>query len=315
MTVKKTNAIYLTMVVVYLLMLCGLFVLAWVWPEIYYSIDFFMGNMLSELAVVVPVLLLVPILKGRDRFGDLFGLHKVKISTMLLTILYTALIAPLATVLNMISMLFVDNVVAESADDILAQPWYVTFLIVAVAAPLCEELVFRGAFYHGYRKSRNLVGAMLISSLLFGLAHLNFNQAPYAFGLGVMFALLCEATGSIWPTFLAHMIFNGFNVALVYLEDRIFGEELAQIEDMAYSQQEIMASIMVFAVIALITTTLALILVSRIAQNEHRYSFLRVVWGTRHNHAEQIFTWPLAVGIILCLAYMIGTELMVYFYY
>ena len=103
-------------------------------------------------------------------------------------ILYTFLMGPLTTLLNAISMLFVDNAVVSISGGVLNLPFLLTFFLMAVFGPVCEELCFRGVVYRGYLKSGNVVGAVLLSSLLFGLMHMNFNQAPYAFAIGVSMA-------------------------------------------------------------------------------------------------------------------------------
>ncbi|MCR5716144.1 MAG: CPBP family intramembrane metalloprotease [Lachnospiraceae bacterium] len=304
MTVKKTNALFLTIVVINLLLVFAMIFYYLLFPNEPLP-DFQTNILLSEGIMFVPALLLLFVMKGQDKVNDLLGFHTVHLSTVALTILFTILIMPLATLLNAISMLFVENVVSSYSEEMLEMPFWQVFLIVAVVGPFCEEVIFRGIIYHGYRKSRNLVLSVIFSALLFGLIHMNFNQALYAFGLGIMLALLCEATGSVWMTFLAHMIFNGENVAILFLEEKFFPEVYEQAQEMAFTQQDLLMTIGVYMIIALVGTTLAFLLVNKIAKDEQRYDFLSVVWGTRHNHAEKMVTWPLVMAIILCVAYMI----------
>lgn len=46
------------------------------------------------------------------------------------------------------------------------------FFVIVFLAPIAEELVFRGAILGFFRKKKNLTYAIVISSLLFSLAHL-----------------------------------------------------------------------------------------------------------------------------------------------
>ena len=62
---------------------------------------------------------------------------------------------------------------------------------------------------------------MKLSALIFGLLHLNFNQMPYAVYLGIVFALMVEATGSIYTSMLMHFLLNGFNVTINFIADRM----------------------------------------------------------------------------------------------
>ena len=66
----------------------------------------FIPNMLSsELILVLPALSFA--LCSGDRMNTLFPFHRIRISTGLLTLLYTALVIPMTVFLNALSMLFV----------------------------------------------------------------------------------------------------------------------------------------------------------------------------------------------------------------
>ncbi|MBR1441167.1 MAG: CPBP family intramembrane metalloprotease, partial [Lachnospiraceae bacterium] len=177
------------------------------------DLDFAQNILLSESIVLLPILFMALIQKEKGtKINDFLGFHKIRFTTILLVILYTILCIPLANFMNAVSMLFVDNVVGQVAGEVADMPFWLMFLTMAMFGPMCEELAFRGVIYHGYRRSRNLVGAVIMSALAFGIMHMNFNQLGYAFALGVMMALLMEATGSIWATFIMHMVFNGQSV-------------------------------------------------------------------------------------------------------
>ena len=73
--------------------------------------------------------------------------------------------------------------------------------MMALFGPFCEEFCFRGVVYRGYLKSGNVTGAVLLSSLLFGLMHMNFNQAPYAFALALPWPCLLKLREACGPPF------------------------------------------------------------------------------------------------------------------
>ena len=85
-------------------------------------------------------------------------------------------------------------------------------LIAVVAAPLTEELVFRGCLYGVVRQKLGRLPAILGTSLVFALIHAHAATIPALFVLAVGLALLYEATGSLWAPILAHAAFNGLNV-------------------------------------------------------------------------------------------------------
>ncbi|MFM8365125.1 MAG: lysostaphin resistance A-like protein, partial [Verrucomicrobiota bacterium] len=85
-------------------------------------------------------------------------------------------------------------------------------LIAIIAAPLTEELVFRGCLYGIARQKFGRLPAILGTSLVFALIHAHVATIPALFVLAIGLALLYEATGSLWAPILAHAAFNGLNV-------------------------------------------------------------------------------------------------------
>lgn len=263
---------------------------------------------MSQMIHVVPVMLVILIGHRKYRqekiFGDILGFRRIKISTALMTVLYTFLLMPLAKLANAISMLFVDNTVAELAGDILDVPFFLMFLIMAVFGPFCEEMVFRGAFFRGFRRSGNIFGAILLSGVLFALMHMNFNQAAYALLLGIMMALLAEAAGSTVAPFIMHFIFNGQSVCLMYLQDKLAGVLEEELET-GLTTEELIMAISVYLLLAVVGTAIALCVVTWIASNEGKQNFLRTIWASRKSRGERLWSVCLIIGIVLALAYMI----------
>jgi CAAX protease family protein len=105
-----------------------------------------------------------------------------------------------------------------------AARWRVGFILVAaVAAPISEELLFRGGLFRYCRGRMPRWLALLGPALAFGAAHLV--QSPLdglaAFVplvvLGVIFSLAYERTGRIGTAIVAHALFNLTTIALVLL--------------------------------------------------------------------------------------------------
>lgn len=271
------------------------------------------ANLISaQMVNVIPLFLVMLIGRRKDRaekiFTDVLGFRRIKMSTVFMTILYTILIIPLSTLANAISMLFVDNAVNEIAGDVLDVPFVIMFFVMAVFAPFCEELVFRGAYFRGLRKSGNIFGAVLLSAVLFALMHLNFNQAAYAVLLGIMMALAAEATGSTTTSFIMHFVFNGQSVCLMYLSDRFALEEMA--EEIAYSSEEMMFVIALYLLLAVVCTSIAFCVLTWIAKNEGKENFLRTVWASRKNRGGKLWSVCLVIGMAIAVCYMILMEVL-----
>ncbi|RKI82700.1 CPBP family intramembrane metalloprotease [bacterium 1xD42-87] len=212
--------------------------------------------------------------------------HKVKISTLLMIMLCTFLIMPLVTVLNALTMFFTDNAVAALEGDIVSTSFLVMLFMIGIFGPFCEEFVFRGVIYRSYRRSgctenstrygnarSNGISAMILSSLLFGLMHMNFNQAVYAFAIGIFLVLLVEAAGSLWASVFCHMFFNSCQVVLMYVSESLLNSAYGQAANETAEQlsaQDLLAALSIYLVIAAVTTPIAVCVIVWIAKNEGR---------------------------------------------
>lgn len=82
-------------------------------------------------------------------------------------------------------------------------------LSIALLAPILEELLFRGAIQGLLQDTlKNPWKAIVISSLIFGIVHMNPAQIPFAFLLGMMFGWLYYRTGSLLPGIVGHVLNN-----------------------------------------------------------------------------------------------------------
>jgi membrane protease YdiL (CAAX protease family) len=93
-------------------------------------------------------------------------------------------------------------------------PLGVQIALIAVAAPICEEVCFRGMLFAGMRERLPGFAAALVSGLVFGALHATtgVSAVPPLVVLGAILALLYERTGSIVPGILLHMMNNAIVV-------------------------------------------------------------------------------------------------------
>jgi membrane protease YdiL (CAAX protease family) len=93
------------------------------------------------------------------------------------------------------------------------------FLGMVVVAPVVEELLFRGFFFAGFRSYIGPAGAAILSAGLFSLAHafpiffpfsvaIHPSQALGTFFGGLVFAGLRHDSDSVFPSMLAHAVWN-----------------------------------------------------------------------------------------------------------
>jgi uncharacterized protein len=95
------------------------------------------------------------------------------------------------------------------------------WIAVALAAPLWEEIVFRGFAFPGLRNSRfGLMAAILVPNFLWASLHIlqydAFDMA-YVFLLGVLFGFARERTGSVMMPVILHVLTNGLAMVQVAL--------------------------------------------------------------------------------------------------
>ena len=94
-------------------------------------------------------------------------------------------------------------------------PFRIQILLIAIAAPISEEVCFRGMLFGGLRERLPCWAAALISGAIFGALHATtgISAVPPLIAFGFILALLYEKTGSIVPGILLHMLNN--SVALL----------------------------------------------------------------------------------------------------
>jgi hypothetical protein len=88
-----------------------------------------------------------------------------------------------------------------------AAAFIANFLVVALLAPVVEELTFRGL---GYRllEPFGRWTAVLLVGLLFGLAHGLVEALPILAAFGAGLAYIRMRTGSVYPGMIVHAAFN-----------------------------------------------------------------------------------------------------------
>lgn len=83
------------------------------------------------------------------------------------------------------------------------------FLTIALLAPILEEMLFRGAIEGRLLQQwTNPWIGIMVSSLIFGVIHMNPAQIPFAFLMGMMFGWLYYRTGSLLPGIVGHVLNN-----------------------------------------------------------------------------------------------------------
>ncbi len=93
------------------------------------------------------------------------------------------------------------------------------FLLITtvILAPFFEELVFRGVLLPVLVSKVGKISGVLLSALIFALAHLSVGELPPLFVLGVGLGLMRLSSGRLFPCALMHSLWNGVTFASLLL--------------------------------------------------------------------------------------------------
>lgn len=112
----------------------------------------------------------------------------------------------------------------ESVSDLKADRGYVIAMLVlaVVAAPVVEEIVFRGMVLRGLRSRLPVVAAVALQAVLFGCAHFAPERGVQNLGLvmvlsavGAVLGGAAHLTRRLGPSIIAHAILNAVAMAVV----------------------------------------------------------------------------------------------------
>jgi hypothetical protein len=265
------------------------------------------NNVLSELVVLIPAV--AAVLYSGERLSTLIPLHRIKVTSALLIPLYVLALFPLVSLVNYVSMLFVENTVTSIADQLIGMPMWIMILSIGIFGPFVEEIIFRGVMLQSFQRTGRIVGSIIISSLMFGMMHMNFNQFGYGTVMGIMLALLVEATGSVLASFIAHAFFNSIEVVMMYANKDVLEDASAIAESYFEGMSDFWADAIYIGyllVLAVIFTFVALFIVKKIAKNEQRIEFYSNI---RHSRRQgfRLITIPLVIAMVISIGYMIYT--------
>ena len=159
--------------------------------------------MISDIIIILPVLL-----TSRNKLC-----RKIRTSR---TFYYICL----GIVLNFIVSVTVDAIPTKNYDNlmsiILTGSPLLVFLISGIFAPVVEEIVFRYKMMDVLENKYNPSVSLIVSSLLFGISHMNLVQSTYAFILGIVLGKIYQKEKNLLPCIIVHLTINAGSVLFEY---------------------------------------------------------------------------------------------------
>lgn len=81
-------------------------------------------------------------------------------------------------------------------------------VLAVIISPVLEEIFFRRLMYRSLKKKFGVLLAVIITSFLFAVVHLNLYAFPVLFILSIILIIIYEKDNTIFSPMLLHSIFN-----------------------------------------------------------------------------------------------------------
>lgn len=322
--VKQVNRVFLWTVI---LSIVGGFINSGIFR---YTNDYALIAITSQLILILPAV--IYIIVNKINITQQIRFKGLKISTIILLILFAYLISPVMSFVNALSLLFFNNETSIIMSDIVGKHGiWLSLTLIAIVPSIFEEAVYRGVFYNEYRKV-NVLKGILLSGFMFGIVHGNLNQFSYAFIMGIIFALVIEATDSILSTMIIHFCINGTSVFLLYIYPKLLTLLEAMYGDDQFSASELQSALerglpadfnlefvlTNYGLSAIFCTILAVIVFRTIAKNNGKWDYIKSIFQRKDsllvNEEEKssILSISLVIAIVICVGLMVYYEVVTY---
>lgn len=197
---------------------------------IFKSLDPIVGDLLFSVFVQILAFTLLPFLFYKTltkqtfrQVCDNFFIKKVNGKTIFYSILTGILVYIIILFVSSFwtTLITIFGYSSKAATVTSNLPVWLAFLISIISTSLLpgfgEEVVHRGMTIGGV-KQNGVKRAVLLSALLFGLAHLNIAQFGYAFVVGLILGTVTLTTRSIFPAMIIHATSNFCSIYMSFAQ-------------------------------------------------------------------------------------------------
>ncbi|MFZ5352696.1 MAG: type II CAAX prenyl endopeptidase Rce1 family protein [Bacillota bacterium] len=183
------------------------------------SIDLNSGILITEFLLIAAPAFIYTLIK-RDSIRRVFRFNKLSITDVFLVAAIFLSGYFVAIFINILG-----NIIVSLFGQLLPNPvpfaenssqYMLYILLFAGSAGICEEILFRGLVMRSYEKL-GMWKSIGLSSVLFGIMHLNVQNLLGPMFLGVLLGYVVYKTDSIFAGMLGHFINNAVSVSLGYV--------------------------------------------------------------------------------------------------
>lgn len=208
--------------------------------------------------ILLPLLIYLVVTK--QNIIEVIGFKKVKIKYLLLAILLTITMLPITSFISQASSaIFGEFTVIADLESSLPNV-FVSLFVIAVTPAICEEFMFRGVLLDK-KKRISIHHLAILTGVLFGVFHGNYNQMFYTMPLGMVMAYLTFISGSIFPAMLLHFLNNGWGTVLTAVMPNDTAEEVVEASTSAVPE------LLIVGVVAIVSAAITIFIIRKMLHN------------------------------------------------
>ncbi len=269
-------------------------------PNSYLLSDFVLEVLIFLPPLIIIFIMLIPKginIKKTFRLNDMGALNIIYIS------LISVLIQPALMLIAAFSSMFFHNHAADYLDSVVDMPSFSILLVTALIPAFFEEMYFRGLVFSNF-KNMSVKKACFLCGLLFGMAHLNFNQFSYAFLIGMVFCYFVYITDSIFASMLSHFLINGIQTILAVMVSKLISyNSMAEAsENTVLTFSDLLPVLYLTALTVIPLATLIFLFHKHNIERREIINTDETVSETISEKTEGIFSVPLVITVIIFAA-------------
>jgi membrane protease YdiL (CAAX protease family) len=255
------------------------------------SLKFSLGLILPEfLFILLPTVIFLLVKKVPFKEG--LRLNRIRPSVAVLCLLMGISINFFSMLINLIMVKITGDASLSFPESMLPHgliPSILFFVAVAIAAPICEESLFRGVIQQAYETRESTFFAIGLPALMFVALHFRLTTLPGLLPVAFLLGYVAWRSRSIIGTMLIHLGVNSFSAifTLISLGRGIKADQTAQAVKLVQSSPPaLITGITCLSVFGLITAGAFLLAFSKMQPPplplekpaEPRYKWLAVYW-------------------------------------
>ncbi|MCK9211753.1 MAG: CPBP family intramembrane metalloprotease [Ignavibacteriaceae bacterium] len=173
------------------------------YPAGYANLNSYLLPVSHSLGLFLVILFLIP---SKPQIRTYFNYRKTPLSIYALVILIS-----ITFVIILFPLLIKMSVIHNGMSNFKSTGLSIIIIYGIVLVPLLEEILFRGMFLGDFIKLYSPIKAILYSSILFALIHINPSQMLTAFLGGLFLGFVYYKTNNLLPCIVLHSVINGLS--------------------------------------------------------------------------------------------------------